>query len=176
MKKILALTLAFVMAFPLAACGGKDDLKPSGNGEKTLSSSRQQEQNTSDPGTDETDETPDHSDDSQPSGELDHTSVEWPENEWTAVIPKAEGTVIKAEEQKNTGINGAYVIYMKWTDEEAEAYGQVLIDAGFPATSNELTDGKYYFYGIYPQGGYAVQIGEFGEAENDYVIGIFKIS
>lgn len=55
MKKILTLTLALMMALSLAACGGKDDPKPSGNSGAgdTPPASTQQEPATTDPGADQ---------------------------------------------------------------------------------------------------------------------------
>lgn len=60
MKKMMALTLALMLVLTLAACGGKDDPKPSGNSgtNDTPPASAQPESATPDPGTDEPDETP----------------------------------------------------------------------------------------------------------------------
>ena len=56
MKKLLALLLAMVMVFTLAACGGGDEKTPS-NDDKTSGSIGQQEQNSPDPVEDEPEET-----------------------------------------------------------------------------------------------------------------------
>ena len=56
MKKLLALLLAMVMVFTLAACGGGNEKTPS-NDDKTSGSIGQQEQNSPDPVEDEPEET-----------------------------------------------------------------------------------------------------------------------
>ena len=66
MKKILTLTLALMMALSLAACGGKDDPKPSGNNDP--GTSQQEPSNTPDPGTSQQKEQPSNTPvDSQPT-------------------------------------------------------------------------------------------------------------
>ena len=56
MKKLFALILALMMVLSLAACGGKDDPKPSGSTDP--GTSQQEPSNTPDPGTDGPSETP----------------------------------------------------------------------------------------------------------------------
>lgn len=175
MKKILALTLALAMALSLAACGGKDDPKPSGNTDPGTSQQTQQPSNAPGSGTDEPDETTDHSDNSQPAGEVDDASVEWPENEWTEIIPKAADTVMKIDENMSTGMGSAYVIYMDWTDEDALAYGKKIAETGVTAGINEdLSGGRFEMLYTDPDTGRMVQITELGEAEDDYVIVLYK--
>ena len=110
------------------------------------------------------------------NGDYEDTSasgtVAWPENEWTANLPKGADTVIRFENGNSSGIE-YFAIYMKWTDEDAKAYGQKLVDAGYATTNGEIVDGKFNFAVNLPE--YKVQINEYGETENDYVICIFKI-
>lgn len=176
MKKILALTIVLAMALSLAACGGKDDPKPSGNSDPSTSQQTQQPSDApgSGSGTDEPDETTDNSDNSQPSGEVDDASVEWPENEWTEIIPKAADTVVKIDENMSTGMGSAYVIYMDWTDEDALAYGQKIVETGVAAAAPEIIDGVFQMLYTDPDTGRMVQITELGEAEDDYVIVLYK--
>lgn len=174
MKKILALTIVLAMALSLAACGGKDDPKPSGNSDPSTSQQTQQPSDAPGSGTDEPDETTDNSDNSQPSGEVDDASVEWPENEWTEIIPKAADTVVKIDENMSTGMGSAYVIYMDWTDEDALAYGQKIVETGVAAAAPEIIDGVFQMLYTDPDTGRMVQITELGEAEDDYVIVLYK--
>lgn len=74
MKKILALTLALMLALSLAACGGKDGPKPSSSSDTgdTPPASAQQEQqpsSTPDPGTEQTDSESTSPDESMPTGD-----------------------------------------------------------------------------------------------------------
>ena len=174
MKKILALTIVLAMALSLAACGGKDDPKPSGSSDPGTSQQTQQPSDASGSGTDQPDETPDTPDSSQPSGEVDGASVAWPENEWTEIIPKAADTVVKIDENMSTGMGSAYVIYMDWTDEDALAYGQKIVETGVAAAAPEIIDGVFQMLYTDPDTGRMVQITELGEAEDDYVIVLYK--
>ena len=74
MKKFLALALALMMVFALAACGEKNPT-PSGDG-------------TSDPGTSQ----------QTPSGDNGNTGVAWPSNKYIDMLPKPENAVIYGEE------------------------------------------------------------------------------
>ena len=159
MKKILVLALALMMVLSLAACGGKTDPAPSGSG-------------TTDPGTSQQpSNTPD---DNASSGEADNASVAWPENEWTEIIPKAADTVIKIDENMSTGMGSAYAIYMDWTDEEAHAYGQKIVETGVTAAVPEMIDCVFQMVYTDPDTGRMVQIAELGETEDDYVIVLYK--
>ena len=170
MKKILALALALMMVLSLAACGEKTPA-PSG-GDTTDPGTSQQEQQPSDT-PDES--TPSDTPDNTQSGKVDNASVEWPENEWTAIIPKAADTVMKIDENMSTGMGNAYVIYMDWTDEDALAYGQKIAETGVTAGINEdISGGKFDMLYTDPDTGRMVQITELGEAEDDYVIVLYK--
>jgi hypothetical protein len=164
MKKAIILMLAFMLAISLAACGSNNNTGSTNNGGNSAPETSQRENEV--PVDDDSTTAPSN-------GENDNATGEWPENDWTANMPKASGTVIKSEERKDLGTKGGFVIYMKWTDEEAQSYGAELKDAGYAPTANEVTDGKYYFYGT--KDAYVVQIGELGESENDYTIAIMKL-
>lgn len=177
MKKILALTLALMTALSLAACGGgNDDKAPSGGEDKVPGGSQQIEQNTPNPGTSQQTEQPRNTlDKSQLSGEPDNASVEWPENEWTKIIPKAADTVMKIDENMSTGMGNAYVIYMDWTDEDALAYGRKIAETGVTAGINEdISGGKFEMLYTDLDSGRMVQITELGEVKDDYVIVLYK--
>ena len=172
MKKLLIVTLSVLLVLSLAACGNKPGDTPSGGnstpaGQPTTSSSSQQEPEST---PDEADTAP--SEKPEESGEA--LAAGWPTHEWLSVIPEADGTVIKSEFQKDSGANGAYVIYMEWTDEQAQAYGEKLKEAGYPVTVDGTADnGSYNFMST--KDGCMVQVGELGETENDYIIAVFKL-
>lgn len=171
MKRIIAITLALALALSLAACGG-GSTTTSGGGDHAPGSSQQTEQNTPDPGTSQQTEQPSNTpDESQP----DDASVEWPENEWTEIIPKASDTVVKIEENMSTGMGDAYVIFMDWTDEDALDYGKKIAETGVVAGVNEDTSaGRFDLFYTDPNTGRKVQITELGETEDDYAIVLYK--
>ena len=99
---------------------------------------------------------------------------EWPKNEWTSHVPEADGTVLKIDENMDTGMGKAYVLYMDWTDEDALAYQQKLVDAGKIESVGALINDVYYLLFTEPSTGRKVMINELGETENDYVIVLYK--
>ena len=99
---------------------------------------------------------------------------EWPKNEWTSHVPEADGTVLKIDENMDTGLGKAYVLYMDWTDEDALAYQQKLVDAGKIESVGALINDVYYLLFTEPSTGRKVMINELGETENDYVIVLYK--
>ena len=99
---------------------------------------------------------------------------EWPKNEWTSHVPEADGTVLKIDENMDTGLGRAYVLYMDWTDEDALAYQQKLVDAGKIESVGALINDVYYLLFTEPSTGRKVMINEIGETENDYVIVLYK--
>lgn len=62
------------------------------------------------------------------------TGIAWPKNDYTASIPvPVEGSVKEtAQIDKNT-----YAVYMYWSKQEAQDYGNVLKDAGFEVTTEK---------------------------------------
>ena len=68
----------------------------------------------------------------------------------------------------------AYVLYMDWTDEDALAYGQKLVDAGKIIAVGDLISNVYYVFFTDLESGRMVMINEIGETENDDVIVLYK--
>lgn len=115
-----------------------------------------------------------NNDDGNQGGTAGTNNGEWPKNEWTSHVPEADGTVLKIDENMETGMGKAYVIYMDWTDEDALTYQQKLVDAGKIAAVGEMTNGVYYLLFTDPETGRMVMINELGQTENDYVIVLYK--
>ncbi|MDO4540105.1 MAG: hypothetical protein Q4B48_03225 [Syntrophomonadaceae bacterium] len=117
MKKLLALAMALIMVFALAACGGDTEPAPSGG-------------DTADPGTQQTDpgaSEPEPSDQDDP-GDV----VEWPDNEFTNLIPQPEGgTVFSEDAVDNAYFEGHTMTMTDWSVEDCKAYAEALIAAGF---------------------------------------------
>ncbi len=111
MKKIVLLALALVLALSLAACGGNDNSStPSGNsGGNTTNPSASQGGNDNTPA---------------------FTEGEWPDNDWTAQLPKpTAGTIGKVSTMGSE--NQTLSIKMTWTREEASAYCDEARSGGF---------------------------------------------
>lgn len=155
MKKLISLLMILMMIFSLTACGGGNDDKTSSSEDKTPSSTQQQEDN--------------EQVDASVTG-----NGEWPKKEWTSPVPEADGTVLKIDENMETGMGKAYVIYMDWTDDDALAYQQKLVDAGKIESVGTLINDVYYMLFTDPKTGRMVMINEVGETENDYVIVLYK--
>lgn len=115
-----------------------------------------------------------NNDDGNQGGTAGTNNGEWPKNEWTSHVPEADGTVLKIDENMETGMGKAYVLYMDWTDEDALTYQQKLVDAGKIAAVGEMTNGVYYLLFTDPETGRMVMINELGQTENDYVIVLYK--
>jgi hypothetical protein len=126
MKKLFALVLTLILALSLAACGGSN----SGDNATTTPPASQGE--TTPP--------------SNGGGTLNRT--EWPDNAYTASVPKPTDLTI-ADVQQNLNLNGDYGGYGKvegfvqiaitdWTFEAAVAYVEALKTAGFPGKESVL--------------------------------------
>ena len=177
MKKLLTLLLAMLMVFSLAACG--DNETPSGNENNPGTSQNGGENNNGQSDTEnqgsENSNGGENSTDNNDQGNASVTgNGEWPKNEWTSHVPEADGTVLKIDENMDTGMGKAYVIYMDWTDADALAYQQKLVDAGKIKSVGELINDVYYLLFIEPETGRKVMINEIGKTENDYVIVLYK--
>ena len=165
MKKILAILLAAMMMFALVACDtgdnpdnpNKDNPGTSQSGNQGGTENQGGEENNGDQG-----------------GTAGTNNGEWPKNEWTSHVPEADGTVLKIDENMDTGMGKAYVLYMDWTDEDALAYQQKLVDAGKIESVGALINDVYYLLFTEPSTGRKVMINEIGETENDYVIVLYK--
>ncbi len=66
----------------------------------------------------------------------------WPENEFTAGVPKPDESLITAVEETEDDCT----LVMSWTEEEAKAYTQTLKDAGFDRVIDEQTVMGIYNY------------------------------
>ena len=176
MKKLLAILLASMMVFALAACGDNNTTDP----DKDNPGVSQSGENNDDKGGTENQgsENSNGGENSTDNNDQGNASVtgngEWPKNEWTSHVPEADGTVLKIDENMDTGMGKAYVIYMDWTDADALAYQQKLVDAGKIKSVGELINDVYYLLFIEPETGRKVMINEIGETENDYVIVLYK--
>ena len=176
MKKLLAILLAAMMLLSLAACGDNNTTDPDKDNPGVSQSG---ENNDSQGGTEnqgsENSNGGENSTDNNDQGNASVTgNGEWPKNEWTSHVPEADGTVLKIDENMDTGMGKAYVIYMDWTDADALAYQQKLVDAGKIKSVGELINDVYYLLFIEPETGRKVMINEIGETENDYVIVLYK--
>ena len=170
MKKLMAILVAVMMLLSLAACGNSET--PSGDeGVGTSQSDNQSNE-------DQVGENSNGGENDNDNGNQGDTSAtgngEWPKNEWTSHVPEAEGTVLKIDENMDTGMGKAYVLYMDWTDEDALAYQQKLVDAGKVESVGALINDVYYLLFTEPETGRKVMINEIGETENDYVIVLYK--
>ena len=117
MKKMMALALALMLVLILAACGGKDDPKPSGNPGSGDTPPASTQQEPAAPGTTQTKE------------------KEWPDNEWTNLIPQpADATIYLTSELSDT--DGYDIRLQDWTLEAAEAYIEEVKEAGFNLQSD----------------------------------------
>lgn len=105
MKKILALALALVLALSLAACGGKDAPKPSGNNDPgdTPPASTQQEPATPGPGTDEPDD----------SGE-EQAAASWPTADYItdAMNYTGTGTITRVSDETEWAGTKCFYVYV----------------------------------------------------------------
>jgi hypothetical protein len=112
MKKILMLAVALMLALSLAACGGNSDTPTTssgGNGGNSTNPPASQGGNDNTPA---------------------FTEGEWPDNDWTAQLPKpAAGTIGKVSSVGSE--NQTLSIQMTWTREEASAYCDEARSGGF---------------------------------------------
>lgn len=122
MKKFLTLALALMMALSLAACGGKDDPKPSGS-DTPGSSQTQGEQSTREP---EESQSPSADDPTEKGG---WSKAEY--TEYTSGIPEP------AFPYTITGVIGNMGLSFKSTAsaDEFEAWRQTLLSNGFEENS-----------------------------------------
>ena len=140
MKKLFALLLAMMLVFSLAACGNGET--PSGDEGGGTSQSDNQ------------------------SGEENNEGVAWPENEFTALIPKPKtGTIAEEDSFENAYFKGHKMTLTNWSVEDCKAYAEELKEAGFtqPGTGYDSVvvtdDGSNYSFGAKNADGVYVTIG-----------------
>ncbi len=124
MKKLLAILLAAMMVFALAACGNNET--PSGSKGDGSAASQNDNQVSEDTVNDiEQTENNDSGDAEIPTTGL---PLNWPDNEYTKLVPAPNcgGKVTAANE-----IGTLYSVELNWTMEQGLVYAQQLADAGF---------------------------------------------
>ena len=133
MKKLLAILLAAMMVFALAACDTGDDPNPSGSNNPGTSQNGGENNN----GGEEkqaTESTPSSSGQSEDAGSNEveipttGTPIGWPDNEYTKLVPTPDsgGKVLTSGE-----IGTLFAIELKWSMDQGLAYVQQLQEAGF---------------------------------------------
>ena len=141
MKKLLALLLALVMVFCLAACdiGGVGD--PDTNEDNPGTS---QTENQGGEENKNTENTTGSGNENETNGEEDIPTtgipIGWPDNEYTKLVPtpNSGGKVLSSGE-----VGTLFTIELKWSMDQGLAYVQLLQDAGFGDDCVE----KYEQYG-----------------------------
>jgi ABC-type glycerol-3-phosphate transport system substrate-binding protein len=112
MKKIITLALVLVLALSLlTACGSKDN----GGGSTATPLASQ--------------------------GGNNNTAKEWPDNKYTAGLPKPSGEILDVAVADKYGYT---TVDMKWTKEEAQTYGEALTSAGVPGIGS-MGETQYVF-------------------------------
>ena len=139
MKKLFALLLAMMMIFSLAACGDNTTTDP----------------DKDNPGVSQSGE-------NNNGGE----SIAWPENEFTALIPKPKtGTIAEADPFDNAYFKGIKITLTNWSVEDCKAYAEELKAAGFtqPGAGFDSVvvkdDGSNYSFGAKNADGVYVTVG-----------------
>ena len=130
MKKLLALLLALVMVFCLAACGlggveDPDTNEDTPGASQTENQGGEENKNTEDTtGGNENVATGGEDEDIPTTG----TPIGWPDNEYTKLVPtpNSGGKVLTSGE-----VGTLFAIELKWSMEQGLAYVQLLQDAGF---------------------------------------------
>lgn len=143
MKRIIALLLALVMVFCLAACdlGGVEDPDTNEDNPGTSQTENQgggeskNTENTTGSGN-ENDATGGEEEDVPTTG----TPIGWPDNEYTKLVPtpNSGGKVLSSGE-----VGTLFAIELKWSMDQGLAYVQLLQNAGFGDDCVE----KYEQYG-----------------------------
>ncbi|MDO4540810.1 MAG: hypothetical protein Q4B48_06920 [Syntrophomonadaceae bacterium] len=138
MKKLLALAMALIMVFALAACGGDTEPAPSGDGAADPGVSEQQPSDTSD------DSTPDPGIDT-PSGPVIAEGWEIPEY--------PHGELVYTEYDDNGAVHSLY--FNNTTIEECHEYCVALESAGYYEVMNKNihddSSGRWMLYqGMHP--------------------------
>ena len=135
MKKLLALLLAAMMVFALAACDLGNTVDPNKDNPGVSQSGNQG--GTENQGGEEkqtTESTPSSSGQSEDAGSNEveipttGTPIGWPDNEYTKLVPTPDsgGKVLTSGE-----IGTLFAIELKWSMDQGLAYVQQLQEAGF---------------------------------------------
>jgi len=143
MKKYLAVAIALLMIFTLAACGGKgDDKAPANTDEKKPSSSQQQAQSSKPAESEPAPEPEAEPEKKEPDAPIPTLGLplNWTDNDHTKLVPAPDcgGKVLTSGE-----IGTMFTIELMWDMEQGLTYAQLLEDAGFGDDCVE----KYEQYG-----------------------------
>jgi ABC-type phosphate/phosphonate transport system substrate-binding protein len=121
MKKLLTLFLALVLAFSLAACGKDSDSDDSGGGDVSPTNS-------------------------SASSEKNEYDGEWDNNPLTKYLPDPTMATLNKVTRNEEHI---FIVLVTWTREEAKAYAQACINAGFDISPSESEGEKTYSFVAY---------------------------
>jgi hypothetical protein len=130
MKKALVLALVLVLALTLTACGSGSS--NSGGSTTTPPADNNTSAQADNSGSQTTEQ--------KPSG------GEWPDNEWTALVPKPTVGTIDPFGSGASGDNSRCIIDMGWTADEAKAYAAEVKAAGFDTEESVTEEADYYEY------------------------------
>ena len=146
MKKLLFITLILLLALSFSACSS------TGSGKPTSAEIESQGQALAEKILDDFVE-PDIIND------IDITGKEWPDNEYTLLIPRPESGTIDF-----CMFNPVQtVISIIWTSDEAEAYAELIKQAGYTIDSGDrYEDGIFKSYWGYNEDGIFVSVSEEG--------------
>ena len=167
MRKLLALLLTLALVLSLAACGGNET--PSGSEDNPSSNTQQEEQNT--PAPNEGESKPDNTpapgtDEPDNSGEKVEGEA-WPENEFTSLVPKPENATVV----NHMSVAGNdYSVIMAMTLDDAYAYAQQLIAAGFEGDAEGLKGNSRMYYGTNADG---VDVDIMWNSETEVILSIY---
>ena len=151
MKKILALLLAAMMLFCFVACNTGDNPDP----------------NKDNPGTSQNGGGNNNGGENNNGSENNGgESIAWPENEFTALIPKPKtGTIAEESSFDNLYFKGINITLTNWSVEDCKAYAEELMAAGFtqPGAGFDSVvvkdDGSDYSFGATNADGVYVTVG-----------------
>lgn len=153
MKKLLALCFALVLALSLAACGS--DGTPSG-GTATPPANNSTTTPPASSGGNNTTSAPPSSTPDEPSA----VTYEWPENDYTAGVPKTPDTIELGESYEMKSQGNFNIQFAESVDNDTlKAYADELKDAGFADSIGDGEDANgHYWFSAYNDAGYQVEV------------------
>jgi hypothetical protein len=163
MKKLVLLAFALVLALSLVACGGNGNDDPLNRPNDTSSSGGNN--STNPPASNGGDTTPsgNNGGDSNQGGGFNNTyDNDWPENEYTKLVPRPDFEVEYCDDE----VNGISAKYINTTMESVKAYASQLKAAGFTVDPQESEYDGQYVYGAGKGKAYFVTISYMGEGDS----------